>query len=346
MNITIKQFSTIIEWCFQKYLGLCAQKDTNRDLEGQYLHENLYFWMLTQRYNATNHTDDDIQKMQYTILRENHVIEKGMSMLNPRKGFGQEKVAHLIQRLNDYFERYGQMDSDFLIYPLSTVSSYIQYTESNGVEIPEIKKSFHDLHTKIGERKLDSLKAGISEMSKRQLSEACNNGFESLLYSRHSLRYFSNEPVSRELIEKALQMAQRTPSACNRQGWHTHVFNGEESVRLMYWQEGCRGCEDGFKQSILVTANLKAFLSHEVFQAYIDGGLYAMNLVNALHSLGLGTIPLSCGFSFEKLKYLDQFGIPEHEIPILIIAFGNVEESFHYAVSTRKAIEQTNTFHY
>lgn len=346
MDLSIKQFSKFAEWAFGKYLKVCHDNNTDNELERQYLHEMCFFWNLTHQYNASNHTDEDKQKMQFTILRKNHVIEKGMSMQNPRKGFGQEKAAKLIERLSRYYELYGQEDSEFLAYPLSTLQSYIQYSEANGTDLSELKKAFEALRKKVPGLKTDAAIGGVRETTRGDLLKTCDNGFESLLLSRHSLRYFSQEPVGRDVISKALQMAQRTPSACNRQGWHTHVFNGEESVRLMYWQEGCRGCEDGFRQSVLVTANLKAFLSHEVFQAYIDGGLYAMNLINAFHSLGIGTIPLSCGFSFEKIKYLDQFGIPEYELPILIIAFGNVEDRYHYAMSTRKDVSQTTTFHY
>jgi nitroreductase len=345
MKLTINSFSAFSEKLFTRFLSLFG-KGLDCDLERQYFHEMCYYWMLTRQYNASNHTDEDKQKMQFTILRENHVIEKGMSMQHPRKGFGQEKVKNLIGRLNDYYRAYGQEDLDFLAYPFSTIQAYFRYSKENGMEYPELEKAYEELKAKAPSVRPAAFEAGILSTTRKQLLETCDNGFESLLRSRHSLRYFSDKPVEKELIVKALQLAQRTPSACNRQGWHTHVFSGDESVRLMYWQEGCRGCEDGFRQSILVTANLKAFLSHEVFQAYIDGGLYAMNLVNALHSLGLGTIPLSCGFSFEKLKYLDQFGIPDYELPILIIAFGNVEEEYHYAVSSRKDISQTNTFHY
>lgn len=346
MNYSIKQFSKFAEWAFGIYQKVFHRKDVDKELEGLYFHEICYFWNLVHQYNATNHTDGDMQKMQFTILRENHVIEKGMSMQNPYKGFGQEKAERLIERLLKYYELYGHTDSGFLRYPVSTLRSYIQYSEANGTELPKVKEAFKRLCEKVPATETDLIVGGVCETTRESLLAACNNGFESLLLSRHSLRYFSEEPVGREEICKALQMAQRTPSACNRQGWHTHVFSGEESVRLMYWQEGCRGCEDGFRQSVLVSANLKAFLSHEVFQAYIDGGLYAMNLINAFHSLGIGTIPLSCGFSFEKLKYLDQFGIPEYELPIVIIAFGNVEDRYHYAVSTRKDVNQTNTFHY
>lgn len=312
-------------------------------MEERFIKEAFRFWKLTSKYNASHHTDDDMVKMQYTLLRENHVIEKGMSMRKPRKGFGQQKVESLLIRLNKYFTLYGNVDKEFLNYPLSTIKTYIEYTEQGGTEIPKIKAQYNELVSKVN---LDIKRsAGIRETTKDEVLRECNKSFESLLYSRHSLRYFSGEPVSREIIVKALELAQRTPSACNRQGWKSHVFEGNKSIELIKWQSGSRGFEEECRYSILVTANLKAFLWHEVHQAYVDGGLYAMNLINALHSLGLGCIPLSCGFEYEKLKELSKFDIPENEVPILIVAFGHLQDKFYYAVSSRKGISETNTFH-
>lgn len=312
-------------------------------LQESFLKEAWHFFKQTEKYNASVQTDEDIEKMQYTILRDNHVIEKGMSMRNPRKGFGQEKVYNLLLRLNKYYISYGSIDLKFLEYPLSTIKTYIEYTENQGVQIDDIKSKFEELV------KLSSLEitthAGIVKIYKKDIQNQCNTDYESLLTSRHSIRYFSDEPVNKEQIIKALQLAQRTPSACNRQGWKTYVFQGDESVRLMRWQGGCNGFEEELQNSILVTANLKAFLSYEVHQCYIDGGLYSMNLINALHSLGLGCIPLSCGFYKDKLNKIKDFGIPEHEVPIVIIAFGNLQNEFNIAVSTRKDISVTNTFY-
>lgn len=77
--MSVTDFSSFIEWLFKKYLAFFG-KGLDCDLESQYFHEMCYFWRLTRQYNATNCTDEDLQKMQFTILRENHVIEKGMSM--------------------------------------------------------------------------------------------------------------------------------------------------------------------------------------------------------------------------------------------------------------------------
>lgn len=318
--------------------------NSNSELEEVFIQEAIKFWQLTSKYNASHHTDSDIEKMQYTILRENHVIEKGMSMKEPKKGFGQEKVKRLITRLQKYKKLYGAIDLEFLRYPLSTILAYINYTERSGINIDDIKNQFFQLKDQLPTLKLE-IPAGIQLVTKEEIQNKCNKDFESLLYSRHSIRYFADIPVKYELICKALELAQRTPSACNRQGWKTHVFQGNNSIALMKWQGGCKGFEEELKYSILVTANLKAFLSYEVHQAYVDGGLYAMNLINAIHSLGLGCIPLSCGFNSWKLQQLKEFNIPENEVPIVLIAFGHLMNEFKIAISTRKPITATNTFH-
>lgn len=50
--------------------------------------------------------------------------------------------------------------------------------------------------------------------------------------SRRSVRAFTDEPVSRELMAKVLSDASRAPSAINMQPWEVHVVRGEERKRL------------------------------------------------------------------------------------------------------------------
>lgn len=322
---------------FKKFRRWCR-------LQKLYLKEVFHFWLLTVKYNATNHTDRDIQKMQYTLSREAHTIEKGLSIKIPKKGFGKQKVTSLISRLHLYYEQYQHIDSAFLEYPLATIQSYIDFMKKQKEDISSIEIEFKKLLKMLKKEKILA-NAGTYEESKKNILGACKGNFKELVSSRHSIRYFSSEPVSQDDVKEALKIAQKTPSACNRQAWATHVFFAPQSIELIKWQGGSRGFEDEIKCAILVTANLKAFLSHEIHQAYIDGGLYAMNLINALHYLGLATIPLSCGFLHEQLKDLSKFSIPENEVPILIIGIGHMQDYFKVAVSERKDVERTNTFH-
>lgn len=307
------------------------------------LSDIIAFLKKTYRYNASLRTEKDREKSEYTLLRRTHIIEKGMSFRNPKHGFGQAKVESLLDDLMLYLNTFG--NSEFFSYPVSAISNYLEYTRNSGVKAEQIANKLTVLKRRLGYFSDDNdEQSGVVEVQKDYIINH-NKDFRELLLNRHSIRYFSEERVPEKMLVEALKLAQRTPSACNRQGWKTHVYYGDDAVNLVKWQGGSRGFEDEIRCAILVTANLKAFLSHEIHQAYVDGGLYAMNLINALTYLGLGTIPLSCGFHESRLKGLKGFGIPENEVPVVIIGIGVMEEKFKVAVSKRKEIKETNTFH-
>jgi nitroreductase len=56
--------------------------------------------------------------------------------------------------------------------------------------------------------------------------------FEALLNARFSCRAFKPEAVPREVIERILATAQRTPSWCNSQPWYVIVTSGNGTERL------------------------------------------------------------------------------------------------------------------
>ena len=309
--------------------------------------EVMSYWKRLCKYNASIATDKDIHKMQYTLLRENHIIEKGMSMRNTRRGFGQAKVNALINRLRRYDVLYGSEDKAFMHYPLSTIKAYIDYQHHDGIDISEIESNYIQLCNDVGiTQECLSTPAGIEVIKAERLKSNATEDFASLLYSRHSIRYFKDQLPSRELIDKSLTLASRTPSACNRQAWHTHVFWGDDCRELLRMQEGCNGFYEDVHCCIVVTADMKGFLGHEPFQCYIDGGLYAQNLINALHYVGLGGIPLSCGFLSDKLLNIQKtFNIPKNEVMVVIIGAGILCDETKIAISTRKPIDLTNTYH-
>lgn len=316
-------------------------------LSMQFLIEVLSYWRRLCRYNASISTDKDQKKMEYTLLRRNHIIEKGMSMRNTRRGFGQEKVASLIKDLRRYNSTFNNHHSTFLVYPLSTVKAYIAYQKQDGIDVAEIEKDFLLLCREAGiTTESLSVPAGIETMQADQLKSAARSDFATLLYSRHSIRYFQHQQPPRELLEEALLLASRTPSACNRQAWHTHIFFGDDAHELLRMQTGCNGFCDDIPCCIVVTADMKGFLGHEPFQCYIDGGLYAQNLINALHYVGLGSIPLSCGFMSDMLLDIQRrFDIPENEVMVVIIGTGVMYDEMKIAISTRRPISSTNNYH-
>lgn len=294
------------------------------------------------KYNASTNTELSKNKFEYTILRQCHVIEKGLSMRAPHIKFGLDNAENVSNKLLKYQKKYGAANPSFLDYPIETLHAYLAYAQDHGWNSTTISNNLE----KIGNSKFSLSKPyGIKSLNKIDIPDQ-SIFFENFLKNRHSIRYYKKDAPPQEMLDKALSLAQLTPSACNRQCWRVHQFNQENCTKLLKWQEGARGFETEPTVAFLITSDLQAFLSYEPFQAYIDGGMYAMSLIYALHSLGLGTIPLSCGFKHTKLKKLrSEFNIPENEIPIEIVATGFLLDSFNVALSKRKPISQIVVHH-
>ena len=111
------------------------------------------------------------------------------------------------------------------------------------------------------------------------------------------------------------------------------VFEGELSC-----QNGNRGFGQEIDKLVLVTCDLMCFnKNREFFQAYIDGGLFSANLINALYYEGIGSIPLSASLSTTQEKKLRGIlDIKDNEVLIVFIGVGNYPEECLTARSERK----------
>lgn len=52
------------------------------------------------------------------------------------------------------------------------------------------------------------------------------------MQERRSIRGFQKKPVSRDLLEEVITLANRAPSSMNTQPWHLHVLSGEPLERV------------------------------------------------------------------------------------------------------------------
>lgn len=55
---------------------------------------------------------------------------------------------------------------------------------------------------------------------------------ETVLNDRWSCRGFTSDPVPEATLRRIFDLAQRTPSWCNTQPWHTHLLSGEAAAQL------------------------------------------------------------------------------------------------------------------
>lgn len=283
---------------------------------------------------GSSDTEDSKEKFKEQLIMQAHIIEKGLSLKDTRVGFGVPKVTSLLSSTKRYYNRYK--DEETLYFILSVVKSYICFNEKQGEVNQTILGKYNELNALIADNeKYIHLAGGTFHVNKADILEKASIDYEGFVKSRHSIRNFTGKLVDMNLVRKAFEIAEYTPSACNRQPWKNYVFTSKEKIiELLDFQTGARQFKDDIACLILVTATPNAFFGGEYHQHFVNGGLYAMNLMFALHSMGLGTIPLNMGL--EKTKDLNKHcDIKPSEVPIVLIAVGDISDQLEVACSRR-----------
>ena len=156
---------------------------------------------------------------------------------------------------------------------------------------------------------------------------------EKLFSTRHSIRDFSDKPVSREILLQAVQLALRAPSACNRQPSKVYVLDGKRREEL--------GHENLYHADkyLVVTGEINAFGPMEYGDWVVSSTIFATYLVLALHALGIGSCMMKKDLHFGS-QYNDFLRktchIPGNEKIVLEIPVGYCKDSFAVAYSNRK----------
>src|SRR5690606_13556159 len=116
--------------------------------------------------------------------------------------------------------------------------------------------------------------------------------------SRSSIRDFSCSAISNETIEKAIVLALNTPSVCNRQASFIYCLNTRAEIdKVLSLQNGNRGFGHEIPCLLILCVDISAFdTAGERYQQWVDGGMFSMSIVWALHSLGLA----SCCLNWSK----------------------------------------------
>lgn len=286
-----------------------------------------------------NHTKDQI-KARITI--HYHSIEKGLSHKNIRLGFGKHAIKQLLKDLDDYKKNSFPLEDIRYRTGCSVLLEYIKLHEEANYDISEIKSMYKSI---VGNFK-ENL-GGCYQLNKEEVLKYRNSDFKQLSDKRFSVRNFSDELVDIQLINKAIEIAMKTPSVCNRQPWNVYVVKNKELQKdLLSLQGGLRGLGDNMDTLIAITAKNSYFGGpEERNQGFIDGGLFSMSLLYSLEYMGLASCALNADFNKKTddqiRKILD---IKVNENIILFIAVGNYPSTFKVPKSQRESHKEITKY--
>jgi nitroreductase len=292
------------------------------------------------RFSATIDPYKTKNMLQGRIIAHYHVIEKGLSLKNPRPGFGAKIVNKLLILIKKYNEKYGLDEVSQVA--VNVLFSYYKFNLIHKIDNQELYQQLVKLKEKNDNQKESSLEGGTITVTKEDIHKSALIDFHNFVNTRHSIRNFADSYVDIDLIEKAVSMAMKTPSVCNRQTWKVYVYSDENlKNQILSHQNGNRGFGEYVNKVLVITSDLSYFIdSSERNQCFVDGGLFAMSLIYSLHSLGLGSCCLNWCVNHKTDKSLRKDArIPDSETVIMMLAVGHIPDKLSVANSPRKKIE-------
>lgn len=270
------------------------------------------------------------------IIAEYHTVEKGLVMPSPRLGFGKANILSLIRHIEMYQRRFGRTDPQVATAAAVVLEYARMHRDRNHSLASDIDAAITRLRRVFPE--LEPCQQ--VEYDNTTYFERIHSEFPAFSTSRRSVRNYSGADVPMRHVRDAIQLARHAPSSCNRQGVKAYVFSEKERMlKIMSLQGGSRGWGDRASKLIVVTSDVA--VSHGVYErnrAFVDGGMYAMNLLYALHHKGIATCSLNCNFEVRRDRRLRKLcGIPLSEEFIVMVTCGYPSKRFLVARSTRSA---------
>lgn len=299
-------------------------------LAGALIHDSYYDLRRYLRWSHGTDTDRTEPKRRHALYKAYHGVEKGLSLANPRPGFGVTKIGQLVGQIRALIAKDGP---DYATAAISALHGYSRFNASEGVESSAALSAF------LADYPNDTGDGGVETITGDALRAQGAKADRDFFWSRHSIRNFSDKPVALDVLREVVDMARKTPTVCNRQGPKVHIF--EDAEDALRHQPGNRGFGHLASRAMVVTTDLQAFSGRgERHQAYVDGGMFAMSLLYAVHAAGLGACPLAWTTdAATDRKTRKQIGIPDNEAIILMIAVGHLPDQLSVARAHRMPIE-------
>lgn len=295
------------------------------------------YYDLKKNNRILSHEDFTQARLEADIIRLVHSIEKGLSISNPRPGFGIDKIKKILA-LCDIYTKNGYPEKECLYFAKDSLYAYLAWNDEikyTSGELYLIKKLYGDLFGSLPQT--DDRYGGMIEIDSEDFDFDIND-IENLFETRHSIREFSGEAVTDAEIRKAVKLAQRSPSACNRQGVRVYSVSSKKYIAETGKSlEGIGGFAEDVDKFLLITAKQSAYGLFENNQYIVSASMFAGYLTLALHAYGIAACTVQRSLSYNKSwdKFCQKNNIPEDEQIVVMIGIGKYKKNTKVPVSRR-----------
>jgi nitroreductase len=292
-------------------------------------------------YKSSNDSGTDV----YLLRRNVHRIEKGLTMRPVRNTFATDYIRETV----DAFHR--GVTSGVLAphhpefnWMYSVLSAYFDVTATaTHRAIARSRSTFRDT--------LTTIDPGSSDSGPHQaiplVPTVKIDDLEALAAGRRSVRWFTTEPVERDLVDRAVAIAAESPTACNRQPYRFEIFDDPISTaKVAAIPMGTDGYDHQIPGLIVIVGNLAAFFhQRDRHLIYIDGCLAAMGLVYGLEAQGVN----SCCINWPDLPDREAqmrklIGLKPYERVVMLIAYGYADPDALVPFSAKRPVDEIRRY--
>jgi len=282
---------------------------------------------------------DTFEKKESEITRYYHSIEKGFLHEPIRHKFAKEKVVKLIDCLQDEII----LNNINRIHIQAAIANLINYYEAHINSKIDISEFFPKEKYLFFKDKLNTAIESTKNHSKESFFRNTTSNFKNFANSRSSVRSFTGELIPIEKIQQVINLANSAPSVCNRQSTKIYLVENKILIdKIFNIQGGLKGYTEKLSQIIILTSDRSYFHTiGERNQLYVDGGIYTMNLLYALHYYKIGACPAHWAMPVTADRYIRELlNIPENIQIISLIAIGIPQKTFKTTTSLRRSYEE------
>ncbi len=153
------------------------------------------------------------------------------------------------------------------------------------------------------------------------------------IFTRRSVRHFTDQRVEEEKVEKLLRAAMQAPSARNQQPWEFVVIRGKQNLHYLSQYATNLSPVEKASVGILVLADPKRLILPRAWEQ--DLGCACENILLEATELGLGAFwgGISCTVPEEKWPQINRaFAMPQdyYVYAVMCIGYPNKNEANHY----------------
>lgn len=265
-----------------------------------------------------------IDPLRFRLRRNIHRLEKALIMRPRRSKFALSYIEETIRA----FEMVSSVDCRDVSRTMElkwfrdVIEDYFA-----SIEVDVATAGLRERFTVVT-KNLPAIGSGRSAPYPRELGERSDikyDQFYQLCKQRRSTRWFLPDPVPRDLLDKAVQAALQSPSACNRQPFEYRIIDDPKiCLEAASIPMGTGGYAANIRVLVVVVGKLDAYFDErDRHLIYIDGSLSAMTFMLALETLGLASCPINWPDIEDRERRMENLlGLEPWERPVLLVAVG------------------------